>query len=98
MTKQPKRAHKSKAERKRLAKTSRVKIVGEGGFIQRAAKPGITGDKKLSRLVRVDSRFAAWLTRQAKIHGSVTNVTRRLHAKRDELADMIEPKQGEIET
>jgi hypothetical protein len=93
--KSPARAHKSAKEKKRLAKSA-TKIVGNG-FVRRVAKPKVDGDKKRSRLVRIDARFADWLDRQAKVHGSITNVTRRLHAKHETLATMIEIQPGEVE-
>jgi hypothetical protein len=93
----PNRSHKSKAEQKRLAKVSTVKVVGNG-FAQRATKPLVVGDEKKSQLVRIDARFAAWLRAQAKKqHGSITNVTRRLNKHADVLAAMIEIKEGELE-
>jgi hypothetical protein len=93
--KSPARAHKSVTERKRLAKSA-TKIVGNG-FVQRSAKPQVHGEKRKSRLVRIDASFASWLNRQAKVHGSITNVTRRLYAKHSVLATLIEVQSGEVE-
>ena len=94
--KKPDRSHKSKAEQKRLAKKSAVKIVGNG-FVQRTAKPKVEGEKKRSQLIRVSADFAGWLRQQAKVHGTVTNVTRRLYEHRAILSPMIEVKAGEVE-
>jgi hypothetical protein len=96
MAKQPARSHKSKKEQRAMAKKSAVKIVGNG-FVQRSAKPKVEGDKKRSQLIRVSADFAGWLRQQAKVHGTVTNVTRRLYEHRAILSPMIEVKPGEIE-
>lgn len=96
MTRKPDRSHKSKKEQKRLAKKTTTKIVGNG-FVQRTTKPKVTGDDKKSRLVRIDFKFAEWLRSQAKSHGTITNVTRRLYRHAPVLAAMIEVKQGEVE-
>jgi hypothetical protein len=59
---------------------STAKVVGNG-FIQRTKKPTVQGGKVKSQLVRVDAGFAKWLRQQAKAHGSITEVTRRLNTK-----------------
>ncbi len=94
-TRKPDRSHKSKKEQKRLAKESTAKIVGNG-FVQRVAKPVVTGDDKKSRIVRIDARFAEFLRQQAKIHGTITNVTRRLFKHASVLAAMIEQEKVEV--
>lgn len=76
----PKRDHKSKAERKRLAK-SKVKVIGDGRFVQRAKKPQRQGKTVKSQLLRVDANFADWCRRRALIEGSVTEVTRNLYQR-----------------
>lgn len=92
----PNRSHKSKAEQKRLAKTAKTKVVGNG-FVQRTGKLNVIGDEKKSALLRIDANFAKWLRSQAKQHGSITNVTRRLYRHADLLAVMIAPEKVEVE-
>jgi hypothetical protein len=74
-----KREHKSKAEKKRLAKQRKVKVVGEGRFVQRAKRPAKQGKNVKSQLLRVDGGFADWCRKKAETDGSVTVVTRKLH-------------------
>lgn len=81
MVQKPRRDHKSKAEQKRLNKTRKVKVVGEGRFVQRAKKPEKQGKTVKSQLLRVDAGFADWCRKQAEKDGSVTKVTRELHRK-----------------
>lgn len=84
----PKRAHKSKSERKKLEKKSTAKIVGKG-FLQRSAKPEVHGNAVKSQLVRVDAGFGKWLRTQAKLYGSITEVTRRLYHNEAVLTVML---------
>lgn len=77
-TQKPNRSHKSKAEQKRLNKQRKVKIIGEGRFVQRSAKPKRQGKNLRSRLIRVDANFADWCRRRAETEGSITEVTRKL--------------------
>lgn len=81
MVSKPKRDHKSKTEQKRLGKARKVKVVGEGRFVQRAKRPGKQGKNVKSQLLRVDAGFADWCRKQAEKDGSVTKVTRELHRK-----------------
>jgi hypothetical protein len=85
MVNKPKRSHKSKAEQKRLNKTRKVKVVGNGRFVQRAKKPATQGKKTKSQLIRVDADFANWCRRKAEQtddgKGSITEVTRKLYHK-----------------
>ncbi len=81
MVNKPKRSHKSKTEQKRLNKTRKVKVVGEGRFVQRAKKPVIQGKKTKSQLIRVDHDFANWCRQKAERDGSITEVTRKLYRK-----------------
>ena len=81
MVNAPKRGHKSKAEQKRLKKNGKVKVVGEGRFVQRTKKPAKQGKTVKSQLLRVDAGFADWCRKQAEQDGSVTEVTRKLYQK-----------------
>lgn len=87
--KKPARAHKSKVERKKLDKVSAVRIIG--GFVQRTAKPEVTGSNRKSQMVRVDADFAAFLRMEAVKHGGITEVTRKLNEKAAVLSAMIQP-------
>ena len=79
MVSKPTRSHKSKTEQKRLNKTRKVKVVGEGRFVQRAKRPTKQGKRLKSQMIRVDAGFADWCRRKAETEGSVTKVTRRIH-------------------
>lgn len=81
------RAHKSKRERKRLAKQRKVKIVGEGRFLRRVARPQKHGVKVKSQNLRVAAEFADWCRRRAETEGSVTEVTRNLYHRIKEAED-----------
>lgn len=83
MVNTPKRGHKSKKEQQRLKKVRRVKVVGDGRFVQRTAKPTLQGKKVKSQNLRVDANFAAWCRQQAQAegNGSITEVTRKLYDK-----------------
>ncbi len=75
-TSKPKRAHKSKQQQKQK---SSVKVINDG-FIQRKAKPDITGTNLQSRMVRVDAEFAEWMRREAMKNGtSITEVSRSVY-------------------
>lgn len=71
-----------------MAKVSDVRIIG--AFVQRTAKPAVTGNNVKSQMVRVDAAFAAFLRREAEKHGGITEVTRRLHTRAAVLSAMIE--------
>ena len=87
MTNKPNRSHKSKKEQKRLEKVSTTKIVGEGRFVQRTRKPQKHGKRIKSVLIRVDAEFAAFCRKQARIDGSITEVTRKIYERIKEEQD-----------
>jgi len=78
MVNKAKRSHKSKAEQKRLNKQRKTKVIGEGRFSRRTAKPETQGTVVKSQLLRVDAGFADWCRKRAEIEGTVTRVTRNL--------------------
>lgn len=59
-------------------KVNRVKVVGEGRFVQRTRKPKSQGKKVKSVLTRVDADFAAYCREKALTKGSITEVTREI--------------------
>lgn len=78
MTNKPNRSHKSKQQQKTLEK-SKVRVVGEGRFVQRTRKPKAQGKKTKSVLTRIDADFAAYCRKCARTEGSITEVTRRIY-------------------
>lgn len=78
MTNKANRSHKSKEEQKRLSKQRKVKVIGDGRFVQRAKRPAKHGKNVKSQILRVDANFADWVRGQAETEGSVTEVTRKL--------------------
>lgn len=75
------RSHKSKLEQKRLNKQRKVKVIGDGRFVQRAKRPAKQGKAVKSQILRVDANFADWVRKRAETEGSVTEVTRKLYQR-----------------
>ena len=68
-----------KATKKAAPKKSSAKVINDG-FIQRNAKPAITGQVLKSRMVRIDAEFADWMRREAMKAGtSITEVSRSVY-------------------
>lgn len=78
MVHKAKRSHKSKAEQKVLNRQRKVKVVGDGRFVQRTKKPQKQGKETKSQLLRVDAGFADFCREKAMTEGSITEVTRKL--------------------
>ncbi len=77
------------AHLKGVRQKPKVKVVGEGRFVQRARRPTKQGKKIKSQLLRVDAGFADWCRKRAETDGSVTNVTRKLHERILEMQETV---------
>ncbi len=86
-----------KSKKKAPKKTSRVKVVGEGRFVQRTRKPKAQGKKIKSVLTRIDAEFAAYCREKALTKGSITEVTRDIyHFIKDKEIPSLTPPTVEI--
>jgi len=79
-TRKAKVASKAKKQAKKQPKKQEEPGIGTGfGFIERTAKPTVTGKSMTSRMVRIDGELADWMREEAKrANVSVTEVSRSI--------------------